>query len=291
MEERISQAHSAARSDGNVLITGAIGTGKHMLARAMHRAGPRRAGPLIVFDCVAVRVANVISVDVEAGPTSQDIALDPAFAGAKGGSILLEEVVDLPTASQADLMRLLDIHAPAGARSDAVRVLSISSRDVSGAVTRGQFREDLLYRLASVQIDLPTLSRRREDIPLLVAHFLDTIAAGGDRKIFAPEAIELLMSADWPGNVQQLESTVRQAASLARGPVISVDLVEGALGGGHRVPSFDEARDEFTRGYLEQLLRVTRGNVTQAARLAKRNRTDFYKLLARHGISTEDFKG
>lgn len=291
MEERLSQAHSAARSDGAVLITGPTGSGKRMLVRAMHSASARRAGPLVNFDCAASRVATVMSGEVEAAPTSRDFSLEQAFAAARGGCVVLEEITELPSAVQTELLRLLDLQPATTARDASVRLYSLSSRDVQGAVSRGQLREDLLYRLAAVQIDLLPLSRRREDIPLLVAHFLDALAAGGDRKIFAPEAIELLMGAEWPGNIQQLEATVRQAASLARGPVISVELVQGALGGTSRVPSFDEARDEFTRSYLEQLLRVTRGNVTQAARLAKRNRTDFYKLLSRHGISTDEFKG
>lgn len=291
MEERLAQAQTAAGGDACILITGQPGTGKHLLARAVHRASGRRAAPMIVFDCGTLQVSRIYSEGAESSARSADSDFAAAFAAARGGTLLLDEVAELAAPAQASLMSLMDADCLAtGGQPAALRVIATSCRDLQAAVSRGQFREDLLYRLSTVNIDLPPLARRREDIPLLVAHFLDLLGSGGDRKIFAPEAIELLMTTEWPGNIQQLAATVQQAASLARGPVISAELVHGAIGGSSRVPSFDEARDEFTRGYLEQLLRVTRGNVTQAARLARRNRTDFYKLLSRHGISTEEFK-
>jgi two-component system response regulator GlrR len=159
-------------------------------------------------------------------------------------------------------------------------------------IASGTFREDLFYRLNVVQIEMPPLSRRREDIPLLIAHFLAQIAAEtGVRRIYAPEALELLATAEWPGNVRQLQNVVRQTAAVSQTPVMPVELVQQALGGAPgRLPSFDEARDDFTRSYLSQILQVTGGNVSQAARLAKRNRTDFYKLLGRHQLVPEDFK-
>ena len=145
----------------------------------------------------------------------------------------------------------------------------------------------------NVNIEMPPLSKRREDIPLLVSHFLDKISkeSGHQRHIYAPEAVEVLVSAEWPGNVRQLENVVRQNIALATSPIISAELVQAALGmGPQRLPSFDEARDEFTRNYLSQILQITGGNVSQAARLAKRNRTDFYKLLARHQLTPDEFK-
>jgi two-component system, NtrC family, response regulator GlrR len=157
----------------------------------------------------------------------------------------------------------------------------------------GHFREDLYYRLNVVNIEMPALNRRREDIPLLVAHFLSTITQqSGTRKIYAPEAVELLATSDWPGNIRQLQNVVRQNVALSQTPIIPVELVEQSLGNTHnQLPSFDEARDEFTRSYLSQILQITGGNVSQAARLAKRNRTDFYKLLGRHLLVPDDFKG
>jgi len=173
-----------------------------------------------------------------------------------------------------------------------IRIISSTHRDLQPLVAAGQFREDLFYRLNVIHIELPSLGQRREDIPLLVAHFLGRIAKEtGERKIYAPEALEVLASAEWPGNVRQLSNTVRQNVALAAGPIVTAELVQQSLGGsGAKLPSFDEARDEFTRNYLSQILQVTGGNVSQAARLAKRNRTDFYKLLSRHQLQPEDFK-
>ncbi len=184
--------------------------------------------------------------------------------------------------------------APAGAESIAVnvRIISTTNHDLQALLNGGQFRDDLYYRLNVVHIDLPPLGRRREDIPVLVAHFLAEISKQtGQRKIYAPEAIELLATSDWPGNVRQLGNVVRQNCALAQTPIIPVELVQQSLGGTQaKLPSFDEARDEFTRSYLSQILQITGGNVSQAARLAKRNRTDFYKLLGRHQLVPDDFK-
>jgi two-component system response regulator GlrR len=155
------------------------------------------------------------------------------------------------------------------------------------------FREDLFYRLNVVNIQLPPLRARREDIPLLVEHFLLRIAEETDqeRKVYAPEAVECLVANEWPGNVRQLYNIVRQNVALSRSPVISGELVQSSLGEhAGKLMSFSDARDEFTRNYLSQILQITTGNVSQAARLAKRNRTDFYKLLARHDLNPDSFK-
>jgi two-component system response regulator GlrR len=173
-----------------------------------------------------------------------------------------------------------------------VRVISGTHRDLAQLVSHGRFREDLYYKLNVVHIDVPALSRRREDIPLLVAHFLEQVAIEtGVRRLYAPEAVELLATAEWPGNVRQLQAIVRQNVAMAQTQVMPAELVEAAVGGvAGRLASFDEARDEFTRNYLVQILQITAGNVSQAARLARRNRTDFYKLLDRHQLVPAEFK-
>jgi two-component system response regulator GlrR len=174
-----------------------------------------------------------------------------------------------------------------------VRVISATHRDLQDLMRQGRFREDLYYRLNVVNIHLPALDERREDIPLLVAHFLQSIAreAGQERKVYAPEAVEMLVTAEWPGNIRQLSNVVRQNVALSRSPVISAELVQQSLGEhSGKLLSFTDARDEFTRNYLSQILQITQGNVSQAARLAKRNRTDFYKLLSRHDLNPDQFK-
>jgi len=296
MEERLAQAHMVAGTDARVLIIGESGTGKELLARAMHKASPRRAKPFVVSSCAGIS-EDQLDIDLFGGNDSTGKPRKGAIENADGGTVLLDEIGDLPLKLQQKLLRTLQEESvrPAGsdtARPVNTRIISTTSRDIPALIAAGKFREDLYYRLNVVQIEVPPLSRRREDIPLLIAHFLAQIAAEtGQRSIYPPEALELLATADWPGNVRQLANLIRQTAAVSQTPVVPVELVQQSLGGAPgRLPSFDDARDEFTRGYLSQILQITGGNVSQAARLAKRNRTDFYKLLGRHQLVPEDFK-
>ncbi|HTW74226.1 MAG TPA: sigma 54-interacting transcriptional regulator [Steroidobacteraceae bacterium] len=301
MEEKLAQAHMVAGTDARVLITGESGTGKELLARAIHKASPRRASAFVVVNCSAM-AENMLESELFghvkgafAGATTDHRGL---FQNAEGGTLLLDEIGDMPMRLQVKLLRVLQEGAirPIGSNEPvpvSARVISATRADLSQLLAGGQFREDLYYRLNVVHIEMPPLSRRREDIPLLVAHFLAQIARdSGTRKIYAPEAVELLATSDWPGNVRQLQNVVRQNVALSQTPIIPVEMVQQSLGGTQgKLPSFDEARDEFTRSYLSQILQITGGNVSQAARLAKRNRTDFYKLLGRHQLVPDDFKG
>jgi two-component system response regulator GlrR len=301
MEERLSQAHMVAGTDARVLISGESGSGKELLARAIHKASPRRNKPFLSVSCSAASDEQLDSelFGHEAGSWSGALGAQKGlFEAADGGTLMLDDIGELPMKLQLKLLKTLQegsIRSMGGATNTDVnvRVISATQTDMQQLIAAGSFREDLFYRLNVVQIEMPPLSRRREDIPLLIAHFLTQIAAeSGTRRIYAPEALELLATAEWPGNVRQLQNVVRQTAAVAQTPIMPVELVQQALGGAPgRLPSFDEARDEFTRGYLSQILQVTSGNVSQAARLAKRNRTDFYKLLGRHQLVPEDFKG
>jgi two-component system response regulator GlrR len=156
----------------------------------------------------------------------------------------------------------------------------------------GSFRQDLYYHLNIMPIEIPPLGRRREDIPLLVSHFLEQATVPGEnKKLYTPEAIELLATTDWPGNVRQLFELVKQNVALSHGKIMSKEFVERSLGRTEsKVPGYDEARESFARSYLTQHLQSTAGNVSQAARIAKRNRTDFYKLLAKYRVQPDDFK-
>jgi len=301
MEEKLSQAHMVAGTDARVLISGESGTGKELLARAIHKASPRRNKPFCAVSCSAASEDQLDSelFGHEAGAwTGATKAHQGLFESTDGGTLLLNDIGELPMKLQLKLLRVLQDEAVrtmggTGAVPVNVRVLSSTQADLQPLIASGAFREELYYRLNVVQIEMPSLARRREDIPLLIAHFLAQIATEtGNRRIYAPEALELLATAEWPGNIRQLQNVVRQTAAVAQTPIMPIELVEQALGGAPgRLPSFDEARDEFTRSYLSQILQVTGGNVSQAARLAKRNRTDFYKLLGRHQLIPEDFKG
>ncbi len=281
MEDRLSEALVAAAADTPVLITGQAGTGKTQFARAIHEASSRRGARFMILPCAtatqdALRAALVGQRDISEAPPPADV---PA------GTIYLEEVGDLPLELQVHLNELMD--------AEPTRVISGTSRSLPELVSRGKFREDLYYRLSVSRIDVPTLAQRRDDIPLLAAKILEQLdQQSGQRHVLAPEAMETLMAREWPGNVRQLAALLQQAVSLATGPVVSAELIQRARGSGAapQVATFNEARDEFMREYLTQLLQTTRGNVTQAAKLAGRNRTDFYKLLNRHGVQPEEFK-
>jgi two-component system response regulator GlrR len=300
MEEKLAQAHMVAGTDARVLITGESGTGKELLARAIHKASPRRNRPFVSINCSAM-AENMLESELfghaKGAFTGANADHRGLFQTAEGGTLLLDEIGDMPMRLQVKLLRSLqeNLIRPVGSTQAIpanVRVISSTHSDLQQAMAAGQFREDLYYRLNVVHIEMPPLNRRREDIPVLVAHFLSSITQeSGTRKIYAPEAVELLATSDWPGNVRQLHNVVRQNFSLSQTPIIPVELVQQSLGGSQgKLPSFDEARDEFTRSYLSQILQITGGNVSQAARLAKRNRTDFYKLLGRHLLVPDDFK-
>ena len=301
MKEVLNQGKMVAATDARVLITGESGTGKELLARAIHNASPRRNKPFVAINCSAM-AENLLESELfghEKGAfTGATRSHKGLFQSAEGGTLLLDEIGDMPMRLQVKLLRVLQESQvrPVGS-TDAidvdVRVISATHRELQELMKQGRFREDLFYRLNVVNIKLPTLDARREDIPLLVAHFLQVIAREADqeRKVYAPEAVEMLVTAEWPGNIRQLYNIVRQNVALSRSPVISAELVQQSLGEhAGKLLSFSDARDEFTRNYLSQILQITMGNVSQAARLAKRNRTDFYKLLARHDLNPDQFK-
>ena len=301
LKEIIQQAKMVAATDARVLITGESGTGKELLAHAIHNASTRARKPFVAINCSAM-AENLLESELfghEKGSfTGATRSHDGLFKAAEGGTLMLDEIGDMPMRLQVKLLRVLQESQvrPVGsteARQIDVRVISATHRDLQELMTQGGFREDLYYRLNVVNIKLPTLDDRREDIPLLVAHFLQVIASEADheRKVYAPEAVEMLVTAEWPGNIRQLYNVVRQNVALSRSPVISGELVQQSLGEhAGKLASFSDARDEFTRNYLSQILQITTGNVSQAARLAKRNRTDFYKLLARHDLNPDAFK-
>lgn len=303
MEEVLAQARLIAQTDSSVLLLGAHGTGKELIARAIHRASLRRDKPFIAVNCGAIPEPLLESELFGVGGVAQCDAHDGSdglFIAADGGSLFLDDIGDIPAALQTKLLRVLQarqVHRHGDGRVESVavdvRIISATHRDLAAAASAGEFREDLYYRLNVVALDIPDLSARREDIPLLAKHFLTLLAHEMDKPIasLAPEAIEILASASWPGNVRQLRNVLEQAMVLNTAPVISATLIRRAL---RERPlemlSLKDARDRFEQHYLIRLLQITEGNVSQAARLAKRNRTEFYKLLHRHQLDPTVFK-
>jgi two-component system, NtrC family, response regulator GlrR len=287
MEDRLGLANRAAGSDAPVLLTGENGTGKELLARAIHAASSRRAAPF-----VAVRCKDATEEALELELFGQD-----ALEAARGGTLLLDEIGFLPVRLQAELIsRVGRLPTPTDhwetPSQPQARLICTTTRDLKKQMEAGAFRQDLYYHINVLPIEIPPLGRRREDIPLLVSHFLEQATEdGGAKKIYSADAIELLATTDWPGNVRQLFELVKQNVALSHGKIMSKEFVERSLGREvKKVPTYNEARETFARDYLTQNLQVTSGNVTQSARLAKRNRTDFYKLLARYRLQPDDFK-
>jgi two-component system, NtrC family, response regulator GlrR len=301
MEDLLRQAKLVADSDASVLIYGESGTGKELLARAIHRASPRRDQPFVAVNCGAIPEPLLESelFGHTRGAFSGAIqAHKGLFQAADGGTIFLDEIGDMPLALQVKLLRVLQEGElrPVGSTQSVpvdVRVISATHRDLDVQMTAGQFREDLYYRLNVVSLKLPSLADRREDIPLLATHFLRKVAERYKRPVptLAPDAMALLVSAPWPGNVRQLLNLVEQSVALSTTGVVPASLVQSALreDASAQVP-FEEARRTFERDYLVRLLKITGGNVTQAAAMAKRNRTEFYKLLQRHRLEPAMFK-
>jgi two-component system response regulator GlrR len=301
MEDLLAQAQRVAASDASVCIFGASGTGKELLARAIHRASPRAAAPFVAINCGAIPEGLLESelFGHKKGSFTGAVADRwGLFQAAEGGTLFLDEIGDMPLALQVKLLRALEERKvrPVGSHESLdvdVRVIAATHRKLEERIAAGEFREDLYYRLNVVKLYIPALAERREDIPLLANHFLSRLAERyrRGRLAFSPAAMELLVSASWPGNVRQLLNVIEQAVALAPTEVIPESLVGQALDAGDSaLTPLDEARRAFERDYLVRILKITGGNVTKAARLAGRNRTEFYRLLERHSLEPGMFK-
>ncbi|HTO47479.1 MAG TPA: sigma 54-interacting transcriptional regulator [Burkholderiales bacterium] len=302
IEDLLRRARLVAQSDASVLIVGASGAGKELLARAIHRASKRHDAPFVAVNCAAIPeplLESELFGHRKGAFTGASYDHKGLFQSADGGTVFLDEIGDMPVALQVKLLRALQEREvrPVGATQSVavdVRIVSATHRNLEERVARGEFREDLYYRLNVVSFTVPALAERREDIVPLAQHFLAATAAryGKDVRAFAPEALELLIAAPWPGNVRQLANAVEQAVALATSPIVPAALVAAALKSEPvGLTPLDEAKRAFERDYLVRILRLTRGNVSQAARLAQRNRTEFYKLLERHQLQPGMFKG
>lgn len=297
----LEQAGMVAQSDVSVLINGQSGTGKEIIAQAIHNASPRHDKPFVAINCGALPeqlLESELFGHARGAFTGAVSNREGLFQAAEGGTLFLDEIGDMPVALQVKLLRVLQERKvrPLGSNRDIeinVRIISATHRDLPKAMARGEFREDLFYRLNVVNLKIPPLSERTEDIPLLANHLLRQSA---DRhkpfvRAFSSDAMKRLMAAKWPGNVRQLVNVIEQCVALTSSPVIGDALVEQALEGENTaLPTFVEARNQFELNYLRKLLQITRGNVTHAARMAGRNRTEFYKLLSRHELDANDFK-
>ena len=301
MDSLLSHAKLVAASDASVLIQGESGTGKELLAKAIHLASARAEAPFVAINCAALPEALLESElfghtkGAFTGAVKDHAGL---IKNAHGGTLFLDEIGDMPLALQAKLLRALQerVIRPVGASNDIkidVRVICATHKNLQLEMQAARFREDLYYRINVVNLEIPPLAARREDIGLLANYFLTNFNTKYRKKLngFAAEALEIMLAAPWPGNVRQLQNTIEQVVVLATTPIITVALVQKALQDNvSNMVSFEIAKKNFEQQYLINLLKATQGNVAQSARIAGRNRTEFYKLLERHHINPAIFK-
>jgi len=299
MESVLREARLAAATDASIIIEAESGTGKELLARAIHAASRRKSKPFVAVNCTAIPEAlfeSEVFGHVKGSFTGAHRDRTGLFEQADGGTLFLDEVGDMPVPFQAKLLRALqeDAIRPVGSECEHevdVRVIAATNKNLQAAVKNEKFRGDLYYRLSVIRLSLPPLSVRREDIPLLAEHFLRKYAPDGVATGFSSDAMERLLSASWPGNVRQLGNVVQHCVVLCRSTLIPKSIVEHALQDkSQRMAPFAAAREKFELEYLRSLLEATKGNVSQSARLAARNRSEFYKLLKKHSLDPNHYR-
>ncbi|MCY1016670.1 sigma-54-dependent transcriptional regulator [Pyxidicoccus sp. MSG2] len=285
----------AAASHVPVLITGETGTGKEMVARALHKRSPRAGGPFIPVDCGAITESLMESElfgHAKGSFTGASGARRGVFEEASGGTLFLDEIGDVGMKVQSQLLRVLQegeirrVGESIPVKVD-VRVVAATNKDLKARVAEGHFREDLLYRLDVVHLHLPPLRERREDVPALVEHFAARHARGGVRPVVTPEAMTRLTGYDWPGNVRQLENVVARALALNVTGVLGPqdfpepigDATQKLTGLAGDMPSLAE----LSRRYAAHVLQHVGGNKSEAARLLDVDRKTLYKLLESEG--------
>ncbi len=301
IEELLTQISIVAQNDVPVIIYGESGTGKELVARAIHYTGKRADRPFIVENCGAIPenlIENELFGHVKGAYTDARTDQKGLFEEAHGGTLFLDEIGELPLALQVKFLRVLQdgefkrIGSTKSVKVD-VRVIAATNKDLIQAIAEKTFREDLFYRLNVIPIHIPPLRERKEDIPLLINHFLQEFnkELGKGVEGFSPAAIQKMMTYQWPGNIRELKNKVKQAMVLTRNNVITAeDLFFHVPVSSNKFQSFKEAKREFEKEYISQVLRICQGNISQAARLAKKDRKDFYDVMKKYGIQPETFR-
>jgi len=309
----IQQVSQVAESNFTVLVQGETGTGKELVARAIHHQSPRRQAPFVAVDCGAIPETLVESelFGHERGAfTGAQAKREGHFQLAKGGTLFLDEIGNVPLATQAKLLRALEqreIHPLGSARAVAVdaRIIAATNTELEEGVKTGRFRADLYYRLSEFTITLPPLRSRREDITHLAQRFLDEVSMELRRPVrrVSDEAMQALLRHDWPGNVRELKNVIRKAALLAT-DVVTPEHIP-ALNASAPIPSRAAAEpsgEELSlrevaelaairaeREVIRHALGATKGNKSQAARLLRTDYTTLHAKMKRYGISARDF--
>jgi two-component system response regulator GlrR len=296
--EHVAQA---AATDSMVYINGESGTGKELIARRLHGSSSRRKGPFVAINCAAIPenlLENELFGHVKGAFTGAENRKIGLFAKAHGGTFFLDEISEMPLSMQAKLLRVFEDKkiSPLGSTAKAVtidaRILAASNKNLAEEVKKGNFREDLFYRIHVISIRIAPLRERIEDIPLLANHFLIKFSKEMNKRIkrFSDSAMQKLMRHGWPGNVRELENAVEAAVIMADQDIITPDMILSTQPEEPKLKSLKVAKKDFEKNYLLQLLQLTQGNVSRAARLAGKYRADFYELLKKYNLKPADFR-
>lgn len=301
MRKVLEQVTQAGDVDSGVCIEGESGTGKELIAKSLHIVSSRKEGPFVAINCAAIPESLLESelFGYKKGAfTGAANNKKGYFDLAHGGTLFLDELSEMPLSMQVKLLRVLEDKEfyPLGGSETVnvdIRIVVASNKNLQEEVERGNFREDLFYRVYIIPIKLPPLRERKEDIPLLSKHFLkkSTGKTGKEIRGFSPTALQKLILYPWPGNVRELENTIECAVAMTNKDVITEDLIlqtqqfeESGL------KPFKDAKQGFEKDYLVQLIELTQGNITHAAKLAGKYRADLYELLKKHELRPTDFR-
>ncbi len=292
----------AAQSNSSVFISGESGTGKGMIARALHQLSDRRDKPFVSLNCASIPETLLESelFGFERGAFTGAVSNKKGlFLQADGGMIFLDEISEIPLSMQGKLLKAIEEKEfyPLGAQKSVkvdIRIVSASNKDIEKEVEKGSFRSDLFYRIHVIPIRIPPLRERKDDIPLLVEYFLGKCAAKMNKQIknVTPQALKRIMVYSWPGNVRELENVIECAVVMARDDVINEDMlvITNSKMDENTFLPFKESKNDFERNYLMELMKISKGNVSQAAKMAGKYRADLYAMLEKHNLNPLDFR-
>jgi two-component system response regulator GlrR len=301
IQKVLAQVAQAATTDSNVYIEGESGTGKELIAKSLHVASGRKDGPFVAVNCAAIPEHLMESelFGYEKGAfTGADTSKKGLFVQADSGTFFLDEISEMHPSMQVKMLRALEEKEfyPVGGRQTIkvdARIIAASNKNLEQEIEKGNFREDLFYRIHVIPIKLPSLGERKEDIPILSRYFLQKFAREMDKEIeeFSTEAMHKLISYPWPGNIRELENTIECAVAMSKQNIITEDLILQA----HNIDSeglkpFKYAKENFEKNYLIQLFEVSRGNVSKAAKLAGKYRADIYELIKKYNLKLTDYR-
>jgi two-component system, NtrC family, response regulator GlrR len=301
----LEQVSRIAPIDSTVCIYGESGTGKELVARSLHLASLREGKNFVAINCAAIPDTLLESelFGYEKGAfTGAHRSTKGLFTEAHEGTIFLDEIGNMPLSTQAKFLRVLQERQfyPIGSKKPMdvdVRVIVATNRDLEDEVKKGNFREDLLYRVHVIPVYLPPLRERKEDIPLLAEYFLKRYSQKMGKTVAGlnPLALQKLMRYDWPGNIRQLENTIEYAVAMTQHNMITEELIsltktESQEPFHESLKTLKAAKNAFMRHYLINLLKTTKGNVSKAAEMAGQYRTNFHNVLKKHNVKSEDFK-